>query len=378
MVIILAGAIGRFPVGGQAWCEMQYLLGLRDLGHEVYFLEDCGEESWVYNWETQEVTTELDYPTTYVRECLEPVGLDGRWMYRAGDRCVGMPHEEFREVCSQADLMIVRGAAIPIWRAEYDLPRRRIFIDSDPGFVQISLANGDPALSGTLARCERVFTIAQRIGAPDCAIPTVGREWLKTVFPVALSHWPVADDGTALPFTSIMQWRSYREVVHEGVSYGNKDREFPTFIDLPRLSAQTFRIALTGAPPEVLTEHGWEVVPGWEASQSVSSYRAFIQNSRAEFGVAKHAYVLTRSGWFSDRSICYLASGRPVIAQDTGLEGLLPHGTGLLTFSSYEEATDAVARVRGNYAANARAARALAEEAFGSDTVLRSLLDRVA
>ncbi len=332
MIIILAGAIGRFPVGGQAWCEMQYLLGLRDLGQEVYFLEDCGEESWVYNWETEEVTTELDYPTAYVRECLEPVELDGRWLYRAGDHCVGMPHEEFREVCSRADLLIVRGGAIPIWRAEYDLPRRRIFIDSDPGFVQISLANGEPALSGTVARCERVFTIAQRIGAPDCRIPVVGREWLKTVFPVALPYWPVAEDGDALPFTSIMQWRSYREVMYEGVSYGNKDREFPTFIDLPRLSGQTFRMALTGAPPEVLTQHGWEVVPGWEASRSVSSYRTFIQDSRAEFSVAKHGYVLTRSGWFSDRSICYLASGRPILVQDTGVSDWLGTQEGVVTF----------------------------------------------
>lgn len=375
MIIILAGSIGRFPIGGNAWCEMQYLLGLRALGHDVFYLEECGDESWVYNWETQELTTELAYPAAYVRDCLEPIGLGARWIYRAGERSEGMALDAFLEVCSQADLLIIRGGPVVLWRSEYGWPQRRIFIDSDPGFIQISLLNGDPALTGTIERCERLFTIAQRMGAPDCSIPTLGRHWLKTVFPISLAHWPFAENGLATHFTSILQWRSYREVVYEGVSYGNKDKEFPRFIDLPGRTAQRFRIALTGASPEILATHGWEVVPGWIVSRSPESYRTFIQDSRAEFSVAKHGYVLTRGGWFSDRTICYLASGRPALVQDTGLSDWLPAGEGLLTFRDVSEALHGIETVNADYERHRRAARQMAEQYFAAERVLPPLLE---
>jgi hypothetical protein len=175
MIIIFAGAFGRFPVGGHAWTELQYLLGLRALGHDVFFLEECGPESWVYHWKREELTTELDYPTNYVRDCLEPFGFGDRWIYRAGNRALGMKVDDFLDVCSQADLMLVRGSPIPLWRTEYSWPQRHIYIDSDPGFTQFSTANGDADLSRTIERCECLFTIGQRMGAEDGPIPTLGR-----------------------------------------------------------------------------------------------------------------------------------------------------------------------------------------------------------
>ena len=374
MVIIFAGAIGRFPIGGHAWIDMQYILGLRALGHEVFYLEECGQESWVYNWEAEEITTDLDYPASFVRDCLTPIGLGGKWIYRAGERSEGMPSRNFLDVCSQADLVIVRGAPMGWWRTEYSWPRRRLFIDVDPGFTQIKLARGDRQLATTIERCERLFTIAQHIDAGECSIPLAGRRWLKTASPIFLPSWPYVEDGTAKHFTSVMQWHSYREVNYNGVSYGNKDKEFPKFIDLPRLTNQTFQMALTGARPEVLTKYGWEVIPGWVTSKTPSSYRDFIQRSRAEFGVAKQGYVAMRAGWFSDRSVCYLASGRPVLVQDTGLRGWLPTGEGLLTFSDVSGALRGIEKINTDYERHRRAARLLAEQYFATERILPPLL----
>jgi hypothetical protein len=345
------------------------------LGHDVFFLEECGEGSWVYNWETEETTTDLEYPTDYVRQCLEPVGLGDRWIYRAGDQCLGMDLEEFREVCARADLFLIRGCAIPLWRPEYDLPRRRIFIDSDPGFTQFSLANGDGELKETIAHCERLFTIGQLIGTDGCPIPTVDRTWRKTVFPVLLSHWPAVQDRDAEYFTSILQWQSYKDVAYNGDSYGNKASEFPRFIDLPVATSQPFLLALTGGRPQELASYGWEITVGWLASLTPRAYQDFIRASRAEFGVAKHGYVRSRGGWFSDRSVCYLASGKPVLVQETGQSEWLPTGHGLLTFSDRSAALTGIEKINADYEHHCRGARSLAEEYFASDMVLNRLLE---
>jgi hypothetical protein len=375
MKIVFSGTIGRCGVGGLAWMNMQYLAGLRALGHDVVYLEECGPESWVYHWEQEQLTTDLDYPAAYVRDCLEPLGLAGRWAYRAGEQSAGLSPAEVRDACAGADLLLVHAQPLALWREEYGWPRRRAFLDVDPGFTQISLAEGQRDLAETVGRCDRLFTIGQRFGAADCPIPTAGRPWLKTLPPVALAHWPPAEDGPATHFTSVMQWRGFRDVTHQGVLYGQKDREFPHFADLPRHTAQPFRLALTGAPPGDLARHGWEVVPGWVPSRTPWSYRDFIRESRAEFGVAKHGYVRMRSGWFSDRSVCYLASGRPVLVQDTGLDDWLPTGAGVVTFRDVPGALRGVEAINADYAGHRRAARRLAEEFFAAERVLPPLLD---
>lgn len=375
MIIILSGSIGRLPYGGHAWIDMQYLAGLRGLGHDVYYLEECGEESWVYSWEAEKLTTDLDYPASYVHSCLQSLGLGDRWIYRAGAQSRGMAVEEFMDACSRADLLLIRAVPLLMWRTEYALPRRRAFVDSDPGFTQISLATGHVELTATVERCERLFTIGQRIGLADCPAPTCGREWVKTLPPVSLPHWPVAADGPPTHFTSIMHWRGFREVEYGGVRYGQKDKEFPRFIELPQHTTQPFKIALTGGEPHMLTQHGWEVVEGWVASRTPDMYQAFIQASRAELLVAKHGYALMRPGWFSDRSACYMASGRPVLVQDTGLEDWLPTGEGVVVFRDMQEAVRGVEAINLDYDRHCRMARALAEEYFAADRVLAGLLD---
>jgi hypothetical protein len=374
MKIVFAGTIGRSGLGGQAWAGLQYLLGLRALGHEVVYLEDCGKSSWVYRWEMEDWTHELDYPAAYVRACLEPFGLGDRWIYRDNYRSLGLPLAQFIEFCARADLLLLRAVPFWNWRPEYERPRRRAFIDVDPGFTQIAIANGDAGLAEGVARAERRFTCAQRFGAADCAIPGDGGPWLKTRPPVFLPEWPVSP-APATHFTSVMRWQGFKEVVHRGVSYGQRDKEFPRYFELPRRTAQKFLIAQMGVKPEELTRHGWEVALGEVVSRTPQSYREFIQRSRGEFSVPKNGYVAMRGGWFSDRSVCYLASGRPVVIEDTGLADWLPVGEGLLTFRDPDGALRAVEAVNANYQRHRRAARRLAEEHFATDTVLPALLE---
>jgi len=374
MTIIIAGTIGRSGLGGQAWATLQYLLGLRALGHEVVYLEDCGRSSWVYVWEKEDWTHELDYPAAYVHASLEPFGLGDCWIYRDNYRSLGLPLEKFLDFCSRADLLIMRAAPFWNWRQEYERPRRRAFIDVDPGFTQIAIANGDAGLAEGIARAEQRFTYAERFGAKDCAIPAAGGPWLKTRPPIFLPEWPVAD-AVATHFTSVMRWQGFKEVVHQGIRYGQRDKEFPRYFDLPRRTPQKFLIAQMGVKPELLAQHGWEVALGEVISRTPQSYREFIQRSRAEFSVPKNGYVAMRGGWFSDRSVCYLASGRPVVIEDTGLADWLPIGEGLLTFNDPDSALRCVETVNLDYEPHRQAARRVAEEHFATDKVLPALLE---
>lgn len=377
MTIIVAGTIGRSGLGGQAWAVLQYLLGFRALGHDVYYLEDCGVSSWVYDWERAEWTTELDYPAAYVRASLEPVGFANKWIYRTNDGAIGVPLNEFIDVCQRADLLIMRAVPLWVWRDEYNAPKRRAFIDVDPGFTQISIAQRDKGIAEGVARCERRFTVGQRVGSGNCPIPTEVGPWIPTLPPVFLPQWPRLTTA-ADEFTSIIRWQGFREAQHQGAAYGQRDKEFPKFFDLPKLTGQKFRVAMIGTKPETLTARGWEVAPGEVISKTPQSYREFIQASRGEFCVPKHGYVATRGGWCSDRSVCYLASGRPVLMEETGISECVKTGAGLVTFTDLEAAAAAVQRVNADYEAHSLAARALAENVFSTDKVLPRLLDAAA
>ncbi len=329
----------------------------------------------MYHWQKQEVTTSLDYPADYVRRCLEPIGFADRWIYRTDGEAHGMSLERLREICTSADLLLVRGAPLPAWRPEYLTPRRRVFLDTDPGFTQFKAAKGDKLLIETIDRSELLFTIAQRLGAPDCPIPELGRRWHTTVSPIALSHWPMVSDGGADAFTCVMQWSSYKQVEYEGVVYGNKNRQWPRFVDVPNRTGQPFRIAMTGRPPAEVSTEGWQIIEGSIASQTPDDYQRFIQQSRAEFSVAKQGYVATRSGWFSDRSVCYLASGRPVLVQDTALRDWLPVGQGIVTFTNLDEAVAGVHAINADYETHRRVARKIAEQHFATEVVLPAMLE---
>jgi hypothetical protein len=374
MTIILAGTIGRSGLGGQAWASLQYLLGLRALGHDVYYLEDCGRSSWVYVWEKEDWTHELDYPAAYVNACLAPFGFGDRWIYRDNYRSVGISLPGFLEICARADLLLLRAVPFWNWREEYERPRRRAFIDVDPGFTQISIANGDAGLTAGIGACERRFTYAQRFGLAGCEVPPNGGPWIPTRPPVFLDEWPVASQP-ATHFTTVVRWQGFKEVTFNGVRYGQRDREFPPYFDLPTRTSQPFKIAQMGMKPGTLEPYGWEVLPGEVISRTPESYREFIQSSRGEFSIPKNGYVAMRGGWFSDRSVCYLASGRPVLIEDTGLADWLPLGDGLISFFDPKGALDGLEKVNADYPNQCRAARTLAEDHFASGKVLPRFLE---
>jgi hypothetical protein len=374
MKIVFAGTIAQSGLGGQVWATLQYLLGLRALGHDVVYLEDCGPESHVWAWEKEDWTLKLEYPEAFLKSCFAPYDLNDRWIYRTDTESRGMPLEDFHRFCRSAELIVMRAVPFRTWRDEYDWPRRRVFIDVDPGFTQISVANGEERIAPGVARADRRFTVAQHIGDADCTIPTAGGPWLKTVPPVFLPEWPVADFD-AKDFTSVMRWRGFHEATFKGVTYGQRDMEFPAYLDLPRRTSQRFCIAQMGIKAEELTAHGWGVMPGEVISKTAASYRDFIQRSRAEFSVPKNAYVKTRGGWFSDRSVCYLASGRPVLIEDTGLKDWLPVGEGVVTFDNLDGAVAGIEHINADYEQQRRAARHIAETVFATDRVLPAFLE---
>ena len=368
--IIFSGTIGRSGLGGQGWASLQYILGLHALGHDVVYLEDCGEGNWVWDWEKNEWNYDVDYPAAYVDACLRKFGLGERWVYRTNRDARGMSLEKFRGFCAEADLLIMRAAPLWTWREEYDRPRRRAFIDVDPGFTQMTAANGDKGWIDGLARCEAKFTVGQRIGAPDCPVPTAHGPWIPTLPPVFLPDWSFAMDDNAPEFTSVMRWQGFKELTYNGIPYGQRDQEFPAFFDLPKATSQAFCIAQMGMKPELLTTHGWRVLPGEDVSRTLSSYRDFIAGSRAEISIPKSGYVKMRGGWFSDRSVCYLASGRPILMEDTGLDWL-PAEDGVVRFKDFAGAVEGVRQINADYPKHRRAARALAETVFATERVLR-------
>jgi hypothetical protein len=255
----------------------------------------------------------------------------------------------------------------------------RAFLDIDPGFGQIWQQLG---LHQTFQGHDRYVTIGERIGAADCRVPTCGIEWVTTKPPVELSQWPPqADPGNA--FTTVASWRgAFGPLEYEGRTYGLRVHEFRRFFDLPGRTAARFEVALDIDEAEVddlrkLEANGWRLADPRAAAGDPWRYRNYVQRSAAELMVAKNLYVDTRNGWFSDRSACYLASGRPVLAQDTGLDGLLPNGEGLLTFSTLEEAVAGVGEITGDYERHSRAARAIATEHFAAERVLPRLLEKL-
>jgi hypothetical protein len=224
--------------------------------------------------------------------------------------------------------------------------------------------------------------VGQALGHDDCSVPTCGLDWIPTVPPVVLERWPVGGPIVHDALTMVGNWRAYGSITHDGVFYGQKAHALRELIELPRLGDERFLLALAIHAEETkdlaaLADNGWELTDPRLVAGTPSAYRAFVRGSKAELGIAKAGYVVARCAWFSDRSACYLASGRPVVAQDTGFGAYLPTGEGLLAFATIEDVLVAIDELNRDYLRHARAARALAEEHFDSDRVLTRLLARV-
>ena len=369
MRILFAGIIARYPFGGVTWCSLMYLLGLRDLGHEVFYVEDTGE--CIYDPVQNARTEDPRYGTAYIHDALAPYGLGDRWSFVNYDGSYhGASRETLTRFCADADLFINLSGGAWFWRDEYARIPRKVFVDSDPVFTQLALAKGEPWYVEFFKGFDHLFTFGANIGTPACDVPTAGFTWHKTWQPVVTALWRPERPPRGERFTTVMTWRieSFTDVD------GNKDREFMKFLDLPARTPQQFELAVNG-PQTLLRAHGWQTVDAMNVSRTPWQYREFIQDSKAEFGVAKHAYVAYRSGWFSDRTECYLAAGRPALVQDTGWSDHLPHGEGLLRFSTPAEAVDGLSRIAGDYERHAARAAAIAADCFDAGRVLPRLLE---
>jgi len=260
------------------------------------------------------------------------------------------------------------------WLPEFLLCRRRAIVDMDPLFTQVG------RIGVAAPEDHQVhFSYGVNIGRVGCTVPTVGIDWIPTVPPVVLELWEGAHVPADAPFTTIANWSSYGAVTYRGEHYGQKDEELLRLLDLPTRTSQRLELALVGVETEVtnsLRRAGWLVRNAGEVSSDLATYRAYVTGCRGELSAAKHAYVKTHSGWFSDRSVCYLAAGLPVVLQDTGFGDWLPTGQGVLAFSSVDEAADCIERVRAGYTVERRAAREIAEEHFDARRVLTHLLER--
>ncbi len=363
--------------GGATWAVLQYVLGLQRLGHEVCFIEPIPQRALA----PKGCALADSVNAAYFREVVADFGLVGRaaLLLAGTEETLGLTHAELRAVAGRTDVLINVSGMLED-AALLELIRTRVYLDLDPAFIQ--LWHDAHGIDMRFAAHTHFVTVGRGIGTADCPIPTCGLEWIPTFQPVVLDEWPVADRVEHDALTTIGNWRGYGSVEHEGRHYGQKAHSLREFFALPKLCVEKFQPALAIHPGEAadlaaLAENGWDVLDPAEVAATPRAYRRFVQGSKAEFGIAKSGYVHSRSGWFSDRSACYLASGRPVIAQETGFSRELPAGEGLFAFRTMEEILAAIEAMNRDYARHARAARGLAEEFFDSRKVLARLLNEV-
>ncbi len=373
--IVITGLIGSIPLAGLTLHYLQYVLGLRALGFEVLYLEDTG--SWYYDPETDSMVENVALPLEYLDKTMAAYGMDECWTFvDHRGQIHGQAGRKFEEFLRTSTLFInVTGAGL--LRDSYRRIPHRAYVDTDPGYIQMRIANGSEKDLDHLRGHTSHFSFGCNIGLAGCRIPTVGFSWRPTVQPLCLELWPVWPPATrAAPFTTVLKWQTYDPVEYEGETYGLKDVEFVRFQDLPRHCSVEFELAMSGAPPlKDLHGRGWRCRPALAISKSIEDYQNYIRGSRGEWGVAKNGYVKMQSGWFGDRSASYLASGRPVLMQSTGFENWLPTGSGVMPFSSIDECLDAIRAVEGNYPQHCRTAREIAGAHFDASKVLTRLVE---
>jgi hypothetical protein len=375
--IIVTGLIAQYPLGGVTWDYVQYAAGLARLGHDVFYVEDTGQ--WPYNPAQDGLTDDPSYNIGVLAEVMRRFDLGERWAYRfpRTGAWFGMTEARRTEVVRSADLLVnISGTlARP---DEYRGARKLAYIDTDPVFTQVKIARGQEDLRRTVDQHDVHFSFGERIGAFE---PSTGHAWHPTRQPVLLDEWATGDAPSHGAFTTVMNWTSYNAVEFRGETYGQKDQEFRKFVDLPAaVSPAIMELAVNAGrtkrtPHDLLMHRGWRIVSPSEVCADLDGYRAYIQSSHAEWSVAKQAYVAGGSGWFSCRSACYLAAGRPVVVQDTSFSPPIPAGEGVVAFSSLDEAAAGIRDVVSRYERHARVARDIAETYFDARRVLSTVVE---
>lgn len=379
--IVVLGYLVRGPIGGLVWHHLQYVLGLARLGHEVVFLEDSDDEPCCYDPARDAIGTDARFGLAYVKglfRAFSSAGIADRWAWydAPARRWLGPFADQATGFCRRADLVLNLSGMNPLreWLAEVP---RRVLVDTDPAFTQIRHLT-DPQARQRAEAHNRFFSFGENIGREGCAIPQDGFDWQPTRQPVVLDCWTPSPAPQSGALTTVMQWDSYATREWNGVQYGMKSASFMPYVQLPELTGCAFELTLGGGSPprEELLKEGWMLHDPLDLLQTPWAYQRFITGSRGEFSVAKQGYVISRSGWFSERSAAYLASGRPVIIEDTGFSQNLDVGEGLLTFNTPSQAVRAVEELQENYQRHCQAARAIAERSFDARQVISDLLAR--
>jgi glycosyltransferase involved in cell wall biosynthesis len=377
--IVVLHFAGQMPMGGIAWQAMQYVLGLERLGFEAWYVEDHGANP--YDPRIGSVVMECDDNVAFVKRMMERHGLGGRWAYwdAINDVYHGLSREAVHRLYRESDALINLCGAVRL-REEHMACPVRIMVDTDPVYEQIKYAEADPAARAYLDAHTHFFTYGENVGGPGWIVPLCGIPWQPTRPPVVLEEWPTDDEAPEC-FSTIATWENKgKNISFGGETYiWSKHINFLRFLDIPRRSGGCFTMAMLPPTPEIaaqVTEQGWRLADPRIVSASMESYAAFICGSRGEFTVAKDIYVRPNSGWFSDRSVCYLAAGRPVITMRTGFSRFYPVGEGLLDYGDTAEAVEAIAAVNRDYRRHSRAARMIAAEYFASDRVISELMSK--
>jgi hypothetical protein len=373
--VIVLGIMFFYPLAGVSYQFLHYLLGLRRLGYDPYYMEDTLAD--VYDPTVGDYTSDASRNIDTTRSVLEKFGFQGKWAYRTPrDEWLGLSRAEVLSVCKSADAVLNVTGGHDL-RDEHRAIPRRLYVESDPFASQVRAATGDPRTLAYLDPHTHFFTFGESIGRPGCAIPPTRYDWRPTSQPVFMDLWRTKEPGGDT-YTTVTTWHNKGDGVEwQGQRYyWTKDREFRKFLDVPRRRPVRFEMAASvdDSVRALLIENGWSNVDSLPISSDVNRYRSYIQHSRAEFTVARDQYVRPRTGWFSDRTVCYLAAGRPVITQSTGFEDHIPTGQGLFPFTTMDDILKAIDSIESDYPRHCHAAAEVAESHFGSDIVLSKLM----
>jgi hypothetical protein len=375
--VVVMHFAGQMPLAGIAWQALHYLVGLRRLGYDVWYVEDHGTNP--YDPRLNSIVNDNAPNVAYLAQLMTRFGFENRWAYwdAIRDDYHGLTRETVHALFRESDALLNLCGATRLRDHHLACPRR-LMIDTDPVYEQIKYAEADPAARAYLDAHTHFFTYGENVGGPGWIVPLSGIDWRPTRPPVVLEFWPSDAIGGAC-YSTVATWENKgKDIAFRGERYvWSKHVNFMRFIDLPRQLDRCFTVALNSAPDEARREiaaHGWTVIDARAVSLGIDTYREFIRGSRGEFTVAKDIYVRPRSGWFSDRSICYLAAGRPVVTMNTGFSRFYPVGEGLFEYADATEARAAIAAIESDYPRHARAARDLAAVYFASDRVLATLM----
>jgi hypothetical protein len=375
--IVVLGYLVRGPLGGLAWHHLQYLIGFARLGHDVHFIEDSDDHASCYD-PARDVTDENpDYGLRFAELAMERLGFADRWAYYDAHRArwFGGCADRAVEICSSADIVVNVSAVNPLrpWLSGVPI---RVLVDTDPVFTQIRHLN-DPAARERAEGHTSFITFGENLTSSTSSIPDDGFHWRATRQPIVLDAWKATEGRSNAPFTTVMQWDSYPAEEHAGVRYRMKSASLIDFLDLPARTGELLELSIGSptAPRDLLSSKGWRLRDPREPTRDPWLYQDYIRASKGEFGIAKHGYVVSRSGWFSERTAAYLASGRPAVVQETGFSDWLHAGDGIVPYSTLNGAIAALESVASRYAIHCRAARGVAEEYFDSARVLSKLLE---